>query len=257
MIFPSQKTKTNISSLHNELNLYSGKVHACTNLNYFFDSSKTFNCSSKSLNSPEGPAQCKTRESKSSTLRKNLFSENEDQYLLSLVEMHGPTNWQTISKLMYAANHFRNGRQCRDRYFHYLDPKLHLQAKWTAEDDELLIKKVDELGKKWKIFEKFFKGRIEVQLRNRYNLLTRKVKKEERKKEKARHQSDGTPLFKSKVSNSENHNLSSSTLDEFKPEIHQTNSCISGFQESLNEPIFDGDCFWGDEEIGNENLLFL
>ena len=248
-IFSSQKPKTNLSSLHNEFNLYSGTGHACTNLN--------FSVSSKSLNDPEGSAQCKTLEPKSFTIRKNPFSENEDQYLLSLVEMHGPTKWQTISKLMYAAKHFRNGRQCRDRYFHYLDPKLDLQTKWTDEDDELLIKKVDELGKKWKILEKFFKGRTEVQLRNRYNLLTRKVKKEERKKEKARHQSNVTPHRKSKVSNSENKNLSSSTLDEFEPAIRQTNSDISGFQESLNEPMCDGDCFWGDEEIGNEDLLFL
>ncbi|KAK8875944.1 hypothetical protein M9Y10_006122 [Tritrichomonas musculus] len=75
----------------------------------------------------------------------------------------------------------RNARQCRDRYFHYLDYGINNDSDWTKEEDDLLIKKVEEEGKKWKRYERFFKGRTEVGLRNRYHILIRKKVKKEMK----------------------------------------------------------------------------
>lgn len=120
-----------------------------------------------------------------SFIAKNPFTKIEDKILISLVNVHGPRKWQKISLIMKKLNFNRNGRQCRDRYFHYLSPQINNDAEWSSDDDELLLKSVKEKGKKWKSFERLFKGRTEVSIRNRYNLLIRKEKKEIKKKQKS------------------------------------------------------------------------
>lgn len=109
---------------------------------------------------------------------KKPFTNAEDETLLSLVKMYGPRKWQKISLLMKKLNFDRNGRQCRDRYFHYLDPSINIDQDWSSEEDSLLLDTVEKNGKRWKAMEKMFNGRTEVSLRNRYNLLIRKKVKE-------------------------------------------------------------------------------
>lgn len=112
--------------------------------------------------------------------QKKPFTAEEDKTLLSIINSVGEKNWGIISMFMKQMNYDRNGRQCRDRYFHYLDPKISPKSKWTAEEDELLLKTVESNGKKWKMMEKIFPGRSEVSLRNRYHLVLRKKIKNER-----------------------------------------------------------------------------
>lgn len=79
-------------------------------------------------------------------------------------------------------SHFnKNIRQCRDRYYHYLDPNISTDICWSQSEDECLLNLVEKVGKKWKIMEKMFPGRTEVSLRNRYNLLLRKFNREQKK----------------------------------------------------------------------------
>ena len=116
--------------------------------------------------------------------KKKPFTLQEDQVLLSLVTSIGEKNWASISTIMKQMNFDRNGRQCRDRYYHYLDPKINNDNVWTPEEEELLLKTVEQNGKKWKWMEKIFPGRTEVSLRNRYHLILRKKLKKENKKVK-------------------------------------------------------------------------
>lgn len=116
--------------------------------------------------------------------KKNPFTHEEDDLLTSLVNLHGIGNWQKISQDMQKKNFNRNGRQCRDRYYHYLDPGINMKSNWSEEEDMLILKFVKEEGKRWKGMEKLFPGRTEVSIRNRYNLLIRKMTKNERKAEK-------------------------------------------------------------------------
>lgn len=115
---------------------------------------------------------------------KKPFTNIEDEILLSLVKMYGPRKWQKISLQMKKLNYNRNGRQCRDRYYHYLDPHINIGNEWSQQEDELILDTVDKIGKKWKSMEKMFVGRTEVALRNRYNLLIRKKTKENKLNEK-------------------------------------------------------------------------
>lgn len=112
---------------------------------------------------------------------RNLFSLEEDNLILHFVSLIGENDWKNISIYLKQHNFNRSSRQCKERYFHYLNPKINNSPEWTNEEDELLIQMVESTGKKWKKFEKDFPGRTEVSLRNRYNLLSRKLMKKEKK----------------------------------------------------------------------------
>jgi Myb-like DNA-binding protein FlbD len=43
---------------------------------------------------------------------------------------------------------FRTGKHCRERWLNYLDPSKE-RGEWTTEDDDYLLAKVHESGKKW------------------------------------------------------------------------------------------------------------
>lgn len=115
---------------------------------------------------------------------RNPFSIEEDNLILSLVNLFGDNNWKLITKYVNQMDYERSSRQCKERYFHYLDPKINNSIEWTNDEDELLLHKVEKEGKKWKRFEIFFKGRTDVSLRNRYNLLIRRKNKNDKKTKK-------------------------------------------------------------------------
>jgi hypothetical protein len=101
------------------------------------------------------------------------FSPEEDAQLRALVDSHGQTDWVAIAECMPG----RSSRQCKERWMHYLSPDI-TQRNWTEEEDERLIQKVDEMGRRWQLLVPFFPGRTDVGLKNRYNVLQRKSVKE-------------------------------------------------------------------------------
>ena len=98
---------------------------------------------------------------------KMKFSQYEDQRLTQLVSIF-KNDWGTISK--YMPN--RTGRQCRERWNHYLAPHISLLP-WTQNEDDLLLQKYHEIGPKWKEMVPFFTGRTDVSLKTRCNRLLR------------------------------------------------------------------------------------
>lgn len=114
------------------------------------------------------------------------FSHDEDQKLLEIIHnsikskakiFNGLNeekliNWKNVSKEM--GN--RSVRQCKERYLHYLSPYIN-KKEWTNEEDALLISSVTQHGKKWKVFEDLFKNRTEIDIRNRYHVIERRISK--------------------------------------------------------------------------------
>ena len=93
---------------------------------------------------------------------------NEDIILCRLIKEFGENNWSLISEKMDG----RNQRQCKDRWNNYLNPNLKV-GDWTQEEDDLILKKREELGPKWKIIATFFKNRTDSMIKTRYNALIR------------------------------------------------------------------------------------
>lgn len=96
------------------------------------------------------------------------FTHEEDKHLISLVSQYGD-DWEKISAKMPT----RNARQVRDRYMNYLAPDINT-APFTPEEDELILKKMKEIGPRWLFMKTFFKGRSEIALKNRCLIVEKK-----------------------------------------------------------------------------------
>ena len=100
------------------------------------------------------------------------FSEEEDERLKEVVSRVGEYDWNLVSKEMPG----RNARQCKERWSYYLSPSLNTSP-WTQEEDNLLLSKQRELGSKWVKISKFFHNRTDAMVKNRFQVLMRKMKK--------------------------------------------------------------------------------
>ena len=100
------------------------------------------------------------------------FSQEEDIKLAKLVLQYGEDNWGKISNLMPK----RNERQCKERWLYYLSPNIKNEP-FTEEEDQKLIDLYNQFGSQWKVLASYFEGRTSISLRNRMNLLSRKVQK--------------------------------------------------------------------------------
>ena len=107
--------------------------------------------------------------------KRYAFTPEEDDRLRELVEKHGENNWFHIASKMPK----RDTRQCRERWFNYLSPKV-INGTWTEEEDKFLAEKVSQFGRKWKAIEPFFPGRTDINIKNRWNFLQKKKAKEEK-----------------------------------------------------------------------------
>lgn len=117
------------------------------------------------------------------------FSKDEDQKLITIIENSLQTNFEQINSKIEAKINWKNvskemgsrtSRQCKERYIHYLSPKIN-KSDWTSEEDSQLLLDVNHYGKRWKILENKFKDRTEIDIRNRFNVLQRRISKVARK----------------------------------------------------------------------------
>jgi hypothetical protein len=106
------------------------------------------------------------------SLPKRKFTEDDDRRLTSIVNRLGTRSWTVISKEMGD----RNPRQCKERWETYLNPDINNNP-WTKEEDQLLLQKQKEIGSKWVIISQFFDRRTDAAVKNRWQLLERKIKK--------------------------------------------------------------------------------
>jgi hypothetical protein len=94
------------------------------------------------------------------------FTAEEDMRLRGLVEQYGCNNWKVVATQML----WRDAKQCREHWKNYLSPSINL-APWTDEEEELLKEKVAELGPKWAKIAKFFSGRTDTNIKNRWGAM--------------------------------------------------------------------------------------
>lgn len=107
---------------------------------------------------------------------KSKFTQAEDEKLKHLVKEIGEKDWESISKKMKT----RNPRQCKERWFNYLSPKINFQP-WTNEEDKRLEKLYNEFGPKWVKITQFFPARTDVNVKNRWLVIQRQKKKLEKR----------------------------------------------------------------------------
>lgn len=94
---------------------------------------------------------------------RRMWSEQEDQLLLKLIQQVGQ-NWALISKMM---GNDRTGKQIRDRYLNKLSPQIK-NEKWTEQEDQQLLELYSQKGHRWCEIARLMDGRTETMVKNRF-----------------------------------------------------------------------------------------
>ncbi|XP_078444905.1 transcription factor MYB124-like [Wolffia australiana] len=102
------------------------------------------------------------------------WSQKEDDLLREQVEIHGMENWTSIA----AAFKDKTGRQCRRRWFTYLNTECK-KGGWSPEEDALLCEAQKIFGNRWTEIAKVVSGRTDNAVKNRFNTLCKKRLKQE------------------------------------------------------------------------------
>lgn len=100
-------------------------------------------------------------------LVKGHWTDTEDKTLTTLVQS-GWTNWGQIADKING----RTSKQCRERWFHHLDPSIK-RGDYTAEEDDLILALHDKLGNKWSQIAHQLEGRTEDAVKIRWKTLNR------------------------------------------------------------------------------------
>ena len=92
----------------------------------------------------------------------------EDLALAAAVSFFGPEKWPRICQYVPG----RTPKQCRERWFDRLDPKLK-HGSFSDQEDEMVLRGVDELGHKWAEIAKRLPGRTGSACKNRWTCLSK------------------------------------------------------------------------------------
>lgn len=99
-----------------------------------------------------------------------VWTKEEDDKLLHNIEIFGTENWLAVANSMPTANIF----QCKQQYYNHLDPLISHEP-FTIEEDVLIIKKVNELGKNWIDISKFLPGKTPARIKHHYEHILKEM----------------------------------------------------------------------------------
>ena len=95
--------------------------------------------------------------------KRSAFTFQEDCILSHLVQLFGSQKWDLISSCMID----RTPRQCRERWKSYLTPGLS-NGPWSEQEDNMLLELHERFGPKWVQISKYFNGRSDSNIKNRW-----------------------------------------------------------------------------------------
>ena len=100
---------------------------------------------------------------------KTPFTTEDDIRLARIITENPHMKWEDVAAMMGD----RNVRQCKERWENYLCPDIN-KTPFTHSEDILLLTKLNEWGKKWRIIAKSFDNRTDISLKSRFKVLQRK-----------------------------------------------------------------------------------
>ncbi|KAM7272820.1 hypothetical protein ACFE04_027484 [Oxalis oulophora] len=117
------------------------------------------------------------------SMRKGLWTVEEDKILMDYIKVHGKGKWNRVAKITGLK---RCGKSCRLRWMNYLSPNVK-RGDFSQEEDDLIIRLHNLLGNRWSLIAGRVPGRTDNQVKNHWNTHLSKrlgVKKEHMSKPK-------------------------------------------------------------------------
>jgi hypothetical protein len=92
------------------------------------------------------------------------FSPAEDASLYGILMCSAARpQWRAVARQLPG----RTARQCRERWLNYLSPTVRADP-WTEAEDRDLLARVNEFGSAWSSIARFFSGRSDNDIKNRW-----------------------------------------------------------------------------------------
>uniref|UniRef100_A0A7S1ESN7 Myb-like domain-containing protein n=1 Tax=Timspurckia oligopyrenoides TaxID=708627 RepID=A0A7S1ESN7_9RHOD len=106
------------------------------------------------------------------SLNSTTWSKEEDEKIISLVEIYGTRAWHVMSRVHFKEK--RTGPQLRSRYMDVINP-ARKRRPWTAEEDQRILELQSKLGNQWSKIAEQFSGRIANDIKNRHRDLSKAI----------------------------------------------------------------------------------
>lgn len=181
------------------------------------------------------------------------FSQEEDADLIRFVESYRGTEikWKEISLKMKD----RSIRQCKERWEKYLNPSLSVDP-WTPEEDDVIINMFYEFGPKWTLISNMLENRTDIMVRNRWNVINRKVLKTHKKKNKDK-KNKNTRKTKNKKSQINEKQIDSNKDKKALVQVEEKKDSFKLFNETFNQfDMNDIDQFIEVNDVVDFNMFF-
>lgn len=105
------------------------------------------------------------------TIKGGVWRNTEDEILKAAVMKYGKNQWSRIASLL----HRKSAKQCKARWFEWLDPSIK-KTEWSREEDEKLLHMAKLMPTQWRTIAPIV-GRTASQCLERYEYLLDKAQK--------------------------------------------------------------------------------
>lgn len=105
------------------------------------------------------------------TIKGGVWRNTEDEVLKAAVMKYGKNQWSRIASLL----HRKSAKQCKARWYEWLDPSIK-KTEWSREEDEKLLHMAKLMPTQWRTIAPIV-GRTAAQCLERYEHLLDKAQK--------------------------------------------------------------------------------
>ena len=102
-------------------------------------------------------------------ITRHRLTESEKKTVMALYQQYGENCWDKVQKAL----NLKTKRTAREHFYKFI--LADSRTPFTPDEDNLIIAKVNEIGTKWSQIAKLFKNRSDINIRNRYRILARKM----------------------------------------------------------------------------------
>ncbi|KAE8751648.1 hypothetical protein FOCC_FOCC001496, partial [Frankliniella occidentalis] len=106
-------------------------------------------------------------------IKGGVWRNTEDEILKAAVMKYGKNQWSRIASLL----HRKSAKQCKARWFEWLDPSIK-KTEWSREEDEKLLHLAKLMPTQWRTIAPII-GRTAAQCLERYEYLLDQAQKKE------------------------------------------------------------------------------